>query len=296
MRTADIHADDKGLDEGDICLLPSAVEGKVLAKGSGDAWEPIDPLCTIIAVSTAGKAAILDAIISDATRFAGASIADILADVTGIAGAAMRGTDNAALASVCTETRLSRLNADISSRSSHSAINVRQSVCLTGDPASSIGKILFDLNAWWKNGGRLDLLLDDVVAQTEERVLGKLQTKVISVTSAANAGADTTLATVTAQGVEIDYIIVHADAAQTADMTSAAVKGGAAKVLTFIASADLLQADVDAENKQVAWNTGKVYLPVGGTIVMKHTGTNTGALDLTVIIGYHSVVDGGYLA
>ena len=36
----------------------------------------------------------------------------------------MRGTDNAALASVCTETRLAHLDADISSRSSHSAADV----------------------------------------------------------------------------------------------------------------------------------------------------------------------------
>lgn len=39
------------------------------------------------------------------------TVADILEDVTGIAGAAMRGTDNAALASVCTEARLAELDA-----------------------------------------------------------------------------------------------------------------------------------------------------------------------------------------
>lgn len=39
------------------------------------------------------------------------SLTDILADVTGLNGAAMRGTDNAALASVCTETRLAELDA-----------------------------------------------------------------------------------------------------------------------------------------------------------------------------------------
>ena len=38
-------------------------------------------------------------------------VADILADVTGINGDAMRGTDNAALASVCTEVRLAELDA-----------------------------------------------------------------------------------------------------------------------------------------------------------------------------------------
>ena len=82
--------------------------------------------------------------------------------VDGIPTTAMRGTDNAALASVCTEARLARLNADMSSRSSHSAANVRAETCLTGDGADSIGKILFDLNAWWKDTGRLDNLLDAI--------------------------------------------------------------------------------------------------------------------------------------
>lgn len=158
------------------------------------------------------------------------------------------------------------------------------------DDKTLYAKLITDLLGHGTHG------LAALAAQTDVKDIGRPQVFVKSVTSAANAAADTTLATVTAQGVEIDYIIVHADAAQHADMTSAAVKGGAAKVLTFIAAADLLQADLDAENKQVAWNTGRVYLPVGGTIVMEHTGTNTGALDLTVIIGYHSVADGGYLA
>lgn len=41
----------------------------------------------------------------------GVLLTDVLADVTGIGGAAMRGTDNAALASVCTEARLAELDA-----------------------------------------------------------------------------------------------------------------------------------------------------------------------------------------
>ena len=48
----------------------------------------------------------------------------IKAEVEGLAGEAMRGTDSAALASVCTETRLSKLDAAVSSRSSHSASDV----------------------------------------------------------------------------------------------------------------------------------------------------------------------------
>ena len=48
----------------------------------------------------------------------------IKAEVEGLAGEAMRGTDSAAPASVCTENRLSKLDATVSSRSSHSAADV----------------------------------------------------------------------------------------------------------------------------------------------------------------------------
>ena len=50
---------------------------------------------------------------------------------------------------------------------------IRKSVCLTGDTASSIGKILFDLNTWWKDGGRLDLLIDGIKTETDKLKGGK---------------------------------------------------------------------------------------------------------------------------
>ena len=59
-------------------------------------------------------------VLSDATPFAGASVATIAADVVNIDGEAMRGTDSAALASVATEQRLARLDAAISTRSTRS--------------------------------------------------------------------------------------------------------------------------------------------------------------------------------
>jgi len=125
--------------------------------------------------------------------------------------------------------------------------------------------------------------------------VGETQVKVLSVTSAANAGSDTTLGTVTTQGCIIQGIVIHADAAQTADLTSCPVHGGASKVLTFISAIDATQANLSAENKQVGWD-GEVYLPTGSTIVMVHNGTGATALDLTVSIRYRSAVSGGYLA
>ena len=126
-------------------------------------------------------------------------------------------------------------------------------------------------------------------------VVGKTQVKTISVTVAANAAADTTLGTVTTQSCIIQGIVIHADAAQTADLTSCPVHGGASKVLTFISSTDAIQANLDAENKQIGWD-GEVYLPTGSTIVMVHNGSGATALDLTATIRYISVANGGYLA
>lgn len=125
--------------------------------------------------------------------------------------------------------------------------------------------------------------------------VGKTQVKTISVTAAANAVADTTLATVTTQDCIIQGIVVHADAAQTVDLTSCPIHGGAAKVLTFIGDTDATQANLDAENKQIGWD-GEVYLPTGSTIVMVHNGTGATALNQTVTIRYVSTVNGGYLA
>ena len=73
-----------------------------------------------------------------------ADIDAIKDDVAGLDGAAMRGTDGAALASVWTAAKAAYLDASISSRSSHSAADVRESVCLGTDPVDSIGRLLKD--------------------------------------------------------------------------------------------------------------------------------------------------------
>jgi hypothetical protein len=156
------------------------------------------------------------------------------------------------------------------------------------------------LGVWTGNTNFTDLLalLGDEFDDNNSTLWSQLTHKlVVSVTVAANAGSDTLLATVTAQPCIIHAIIVHADAAQPAHMTNAAVKGGASKVVTFIAAADLVQADVDAADKQVAVDFGAAgrRLAATKTIVMEHTGTGTDALDLTVTLIYSPEVAGGYL-
>jgi len=175
-------------------------------------------------------------------------------------------SDKVALASVCTEARLSELDA--------------------ANMPADIDAILAATTT------------DGVVVNSRtnayKRLAGVPQVIEVSVTSAANAG-NITIATITDQPCVIDSIVIHADTAQTTDLTSCAVYGGAGKVVTFISDSDATQANLDAADKQVSW-TGAVRLAAGKTIVMSLEGTGSTAVDLTVTITYHAAVDGGYLA
>ncbi len=115
----------------------------------------------------------------------------------------------------------------------------------------------------------------------------------VSITAAANAGI-TAVATVTLQPCLIESIVIHADAAQTADMTSCAVEGGVGQVVEFIGAADAVQASLDAADKQVSW-TGVVRLAAGKIIYIDLQGTGATAVDLTVTIKYRPCVNDGVL-
>jgi hypothetical protein len=147
-------------------------------------------------------------------------------------------------------------------------------------------------------GSKTDTIAGTSIVALEKQLLASIdQVFVKSITVAANAGA-TTIGTVVTQACLVDAVIVRADAAQTADLTNAPVTAGAAGVLELIPAADILQADLNATGKQVAWQSaGKsIYLAVGETIVITPAGTGATALDLTVIIKYRPCVAGGYLA
>jgi len=123
---------------------------------------------------------------------------------------------------------------------------------------------------------------------------GQPQVFIKSVTSAANAG-DVTIATVTTAPVTIDAISVVANSASQTDLTSAAVYGGASKVITFLDTTDMAKANIDAADECVDWD-GAVRLGTGKTIVMTLAGTGSTPVDLIVTVTYHSNSDGGYLA
>lgn len=125
--------------------------------------------------------------------------------------------------------------------------------------------------------------------------IGSRQVFEKSITVAANAGA-TTVGTVTTQACVIESIVIHADAAQTADLTACPVTGGASSAVTFIDSGTATQANLNAADKQVAW-TGSVRLAATKTIVITPAGTGATALDLTVIVTYYSSsANGGTIA
>lgn len=114
-----------------------------------------------------------------------------------------------------------------------------------------------------------------------------------AISSAANYG-DVVVATVTSTPCQIESIVIYANTAQTANMTSCGIFGGASKVITFISAADAVQANLNAIDKQVAWS-GAVRLASTKTIVISLVGTGAAAVDLTISIKYRPTLAGGYL-
>ena len=134
----------------------------------------------------------------------------------------------------------------------------------------------------------------NIPADTDPKVMGRAQIFEKSITSAANAG-DVNVATITDQPCLIESVVIHADTAQPAHMTSCGVFGGTNKVVTFISATDAVRDNLDAADKQVAW-TGAVRLAAAKTIVIPLVGTGTDPVDLTIVIKYRACVSGGYLA
>lgn len=146
---------------------------------------------------------------------------------------------------------------------------------------------------WWqkKSTGETKYWNGSYWALFDDPVIPKVLA--VSVTSPADTG-NVTVATVGTNPVVVDSIVLHADTAQTANMTSCGIFGGVGKVVTFISAADAIQANLNAADKQIGW-TGAARLAVGKTIVVTLVGTGGAAVDLTVTITYHPEVAGGVL-
>ena len=115
------------------------------------------------------------------------------------------------------------------------------------------------------------------------------------VTSASNAG-NVTMATAMVQPVMVKSVIVKANGAAPANLTSIGVYGGVNQVVTFIDSALTgLKANIAATDQQVAW-TGAAVLDAGDTIVMTLAGAGAAAVNLTIYVEFAAIADDGYLA
>lgn len=126
------------------------------------------------------------------------------------------------------------------------------------------------------------------------RIAGEIQILEVSITAALNAGL-TTVATITDQPCLIKSVVIHADTAAHADMTTCAVKGGNSQIVTFISTADATEDNLNAIDKQVSW-FGAVRLAATKTIMIDLLGVGATAADLTITIEYEACVDGGSLA
>lgn len=146
--------------------------------------------------------------------------------------------------------------------------------------------------------GYLDSLNSGVLVGSYTAAVSKLagvpQNFTKNINSAANAG-DVVVATVTAQSCFIKRIVLRSNGATTADLTNAAIYGGAGKVVTFIDSVTGVRANIAAVDQQVSWG-GAATLPATKTIVISLTGTGATAVNLQVDIELFAIVDGGYLA
>jgi hypothetical protein len=126
------------------------------------------------------------------------------------------------------------------------------------------------------------------------RQAGKTQIFTKNITAAANAGV-TTVGTITTQSCMIKRIVLKANGVTTADLTSAAIEGGASQVVEFISAATAVTASINADDEQVSFS-GAVVLDATKTITIDLQGTGATAVDLDVIVEYCACTAGGYIA
>ena len=92
----------------------------------------------------------------------------------------------------------------------------------------------------------------------------------------------------------IKSIVLHSDSVTTADLTSAAIEGGAASIIEFISAVAAAKANIDVADEQVAFS-GNIRLAATKTITIDLQGTGATAVDFTVTIEYMAAVNGGRL-
>ncbi|MFA5396795.1 MAG: hypothetical protein WC346_12380 [Methanogenium sp.] len=126
------------------------------------------------------------------------------------------------------------------------------------------------------------------------RQAGKTQIFTKNITANSDAGV-TTVGTITTQSCLIKRIVLISNGATTADLTSAAIKGGASQALELISAATAAKANIDAVDEQVSFS-GAAVLNDTDTVIIDLQGGGSTPVDLTVIVEYCACVNGGYIA
>ncbi len=154
---------------------------------------------------------------------------------------------------------------------------------------ATYGNSALDTELGLMSGTTFDTNTDSLeeIRDAIDAIQGTESYKIVSVTSAANAGF-VTLGTVATGAITIQSMVIHADSAAQVDLTSCGIYGGAGGStgpIEFLNAKDAKKANLDAVYEQVG-GTGEVYLPVGSKIDMNLLGTGATVVDLTVAIRF----------
>ena len=151
------------------------------------------------------------------------------------------------------------------------------------------------LQSDWANGGRLDLILDNIEVQTEERVAGKLQ--IATTTEDLNqAAASYDLFTGTTQPLILEKLVIQMPVgAAGGALTSISIQTDDATPSVIINSTDGAVANLTSE-AQLAW-TGAILISVGTKIQVTIAGGAHGSTyTTTILVQCRAVTTGGHLA
>ena len=178
---------------------------------------------------------------------------------------------------------------------------IRKSVCLTGDTASSIGKILYELyitRLTATRAGYLDELDFDLDARLDTKVAGKQQ--IAKTTEDLNQAAATyDLFTGTTQDVLLESILIRMpNIVAGGAITSISIQTDDATPQVLLSAADGAVANLTAE-AQLAWQNfnAPILIKVGTKVQLTIAGGAHGvAYVCDIVAKTRAVTSGGYLA
>ena len=182
------------------------------------------------------------------------------------------------------DTLLTRITAAVATEAKQDIIDTNVDTLLTRVTAAVATEAKQDI---------IDTNVDDIELLVAVKKAGKYQVFEKSITAALNVGI-TTVGTITDHPCIIESVVIHADTATHADMTTCAVEGGVGQVVTFISAIDAIEANLNAADKQVGW-VGSVRFAATKVITIDLQGIGANAADLTIVIGYRACIDGGYI-